>query len=221
MKANYLAWLTTAALFSTSALADVNYKIDLTQSPEHHLAKVEVVFPKVKSDSLTVNLPIWRTGKYTVLPLSDGIRTFTAKDSAGNELPWQRTETGEWRVKLTKPTAVTVTYQLYANELGSRTRHISATHAYLDASAVFMYGPKFRNEDVNVELEVPNGWRSFSGMDYGSNKHSFVAPNYDVLVDSPIETGINKHKSFTADGRDYELVIWGEVTMMLIKSLLI
>ncbi|MBM7071008.1 M61 family metallopeptidase [Shewanella sp. 202IG2-18] len=210
MKANNLAWLTAATLFSGAALADVNYKIDLTQSPEHHLANVEVVFPKADSDSLTVNLPIWRTGKYTVLPISDGIRKFTAKDSKGNELPWQRTETGEWQVKLSKPTQVSVSYQLYANELGSRTRHISATHAYLDASAVFMYSPTFRNDDVNVELEVPNGWRSFSGMDYGSNKHSFTAPNYDVLVDSPIETGINKHREFTADGRSYELVVWGE-----------
>ena len=210
MKANSLVWLTTATLFSSSVFADVNYKIDLTESPEHHLANVEVVFPKTDLASLSVNLPIWRTGKYTVMPIADGIRQFTATDAKGNVLPWQRTETGEWQVKLTEPSQVTVNYQLYANELGMRTRHISATHAYLDASAVFMYSPNFRDQEVNVELEVPNGWRSFSGMDYGSNKHSFVAPNYDVLVDSPIETGINQHREFSADGRNYELVVWGE-----------
>ena len=58
------------------------------------------------------------------------------------------TETGEWQVALTKPTQVTVNYQLYANELGQRTRHISSTHAYLDSSSVFMYSPEFRDEKL-------------------------------------------------------------------------
>ncbi len=61
-----------------------------------------------------------------------------------------------------------------------------------------------------MQLNVPQGWRSFSGMAKGDNEHQFVAPNYDVLADSPIETGINQHLTFSADGRDYELVIWGE-----------
>ncbi len=31
-----------------------------------------------------------------------------------------------------------------------------------------------------------------------------------MLVDSPIETGINEHHQFSVEGRDYELVIWGK-----------
>ncbi|MGB0893861.1 MAG: M61 family metallopeptidase [Parashewanella sp.] len=209
MKLSRLAWLTTAALAPSMSFAQVDYQIDLT-SPEHHLAQVEVNFPKTDSKLLTVNLPIWRTGKYTVLPIADGIRNFIAKDEDGQVLPWKKTEIGQWQVQLDKPSNVTVSYQLHANELGTRTRHISASHAYLDASAAFMYSPEFRNEGVSVELKVPKSWKSYSGMDYGSNKHSFVAPNYDVLVDSPIETGISHHRQFSADGRDYELVVWGE-----------
>ena len=40
--------------------------------------------------------------------------------------------------------------------------------------------------------------------------HAFQAGNYDLLVDSPIETGIHQYHAFTVDGRDYELVIWGQ-----------
>ncbi|RJY17568.1 M61 family peptidase [Parashewanella spongiae] len=203
------AWLTASTLISASSFAQVEYHIDLTQ-PDHHLAQVEVQFPKTASDKLTINLPVWRTGKYQVQPISDGVRNFVAKDNEGNVLSWERTETGEWQVDLSKPTQVTVNYQLYANELGQRTRHISSTHAYLDSSAVFMYSPEYRDEEITVGLSVPKTWKSYSGLEYGDNKHSFVAPNYDVLVDSPIETGISQHRSFSADGRDYELVVWGQ-----------
>ncbi len=50
--------LTFSTLMSVNAFADVNYLVDLT-SPEHHLAKVEVNFPKTELKTLVVNLPVW------------------------------------------------------------------------------------------------------------------------------------------------------------------
>ncbi|MBQ4891221.1 M61 family metallopeptidase [Shewanella sp. MMG014] len=209
MKVSKLAIFTAGIFFSASTLAEVQYQIDLTQ-PQHHLAKVNVTFPESSADTLTVNLPVWRTGKYAVLPLADGVRLFKATDDDGNALNWQRTATGEWTIELQEPTEVNVSYQLYANDLGTRVRHIDESHAYLDASGVFMYSPEFRQDKVNVSMTVPKGWQSYSGMESGRSKHSFVADNYDVLIDSPIETGVNTHYSFEADGRDYEVVFWGE-----------
>ncbi|QYK00431.1 M61 family metallopeptidase [Shewanella psychrotolerans] len=196
-------------LLITSAHANVNYHIDLT-TPDHHLAQVEVQFPRTQLSELVVNLPVWRTGKYQVLPLADSLRYFSAKDEQGNSLEWRRSASGEWLVHLTEPTSVTIGYQLYANSLGQRVSHIDGSHAYLDASGVFVYSPSFREHKLEVSLNVPPQWRSYSGMNRGKNEHSFIADNYDILIDSPIETGINTHKQFSTDGRDYELVIWGE-----------
>ncbi|WP_249552828.1 MULTISPECIES: PDZ domain-containing protein [Shewanella] len=209
MKPNRLSILALSVLGSANVFADVDYKIDLSQ-PQHHLAKVSVTFPEAKAGELTVNLPVWRTGKYQVLPLSDGVRLFTAKDSKGNPLPWKRSASGEWKIALDNPTNVTVSYQLYANELGQRVRHIDSSHAYLDASGVLMYSPQFREDPVAVQLTVPENWQSYSGMSSGKMAHSFIAPNYDVLIDSPIETGVSTHNKFSANGKDYELVFWGE-----------
>ncbi|WOT07022.1 PDZ domain-containing protein [Shewanella sp. DAU334] len=194
---------------SSMVVADVDYTINLL-NPEHHLANVEVSFPQTKSAALVVNLPVWRTGKYQVLPLADSVRLFTAKDADGRTLPWTRTASGEWTVALEKPTSVTVSYQLYANKLGQRVNHIDASHAFLDASGTFVYSPEFKHEPIKVTLAVPSDWNSYSGMDKGEHKHSFTASNYDILVDSPIETGISQHREFTADDKQYELVVWGE-----------
>ncbi|WP_440056415.1 M61 family metallopeptidase (plasmid) [Pseudoalteromonas sp. T1lg65] len=197
-------------LFCTvSAFADVNYHVTIDQ-PEHHLAKVNVTFPKTALNSLDIQLPDWRTGRYEILDLANGIRYFEAKTTQGEALEWKKIDKNTWRVFIADPAEVQVSYQVYANELGLRARHIDDSHAFIDASGFFMFSDAYRNEPVTVTLQVPTSWRSVSGMEFADTKHSFEADNYDILVDSPIETGINQLHKFTVDGRDYELVVWGQ-----------
>lgn len=201
--------LSLATVFSYSAWADVNYSLSITE-PEHHLGNVSVEFPKSAQAQLDIKLPAWRTGRYEILNLANGVRYFNAKDEDGKVLQWEKINASTWRVHLNEPTSVNIEYQVYANELGKRARHIDDSHAFIDASGFFMFSESFRQEPVKVELEVPKNWRSVSGMENAGSKHSFKAADYDVLVDSPIETGINQLHKFEVDGRGYELVIWGE-----------
>ena len=194
-------------VIAAPAEATVNYAIDLTR-PEHHTGQVSIGFPTADGPYLDVKMPAWRTGRYTILNLANGVSQFAATDADGRPLRWQKVDKSTWRIQLNRPTAVQVRYELYGNELGNRSRHIDDSHAYLDASAVFMYADRFRKDDVTVALNVPRGWRSFSGMD-GAGAQRFVAPNWDVLVDSPIETGVNKSVNFKEGGRDYQVVVWG------------
>ncbi|MEJ2913546.1 M61 family metallopeptidase [Pseudoalteromonas sp. C12FD-1] len=198
-----------AAFCAAPALADVNYSLSITE-PQHHLGNVSVEFPKSAQSHIDVKLPAWRTGRYEILNLANGVRYFAATDDNGKALKWEKINHSTWRVHLAEPTQVNIDYQVYANELGKRARHIDDSHAFIDASGFFMFSESFRQEPVTVDLKVPKAWRSVSGMENASNKHSFKAADYDVLVDSPIETGINKLHKFEVDGRQYELVIWGE-----------
>ena len=198
-------------IMSSSAYswADVNYQISITE-PQHHLAQVRAEFQVTEVKPLTLMLPAWRSGKYQILDLAKGVTGFSAVDAQGKAIRWQKTEKSSWTLEPTTTGKVVVQYSVYANELGERTRHIDETHAYINSSAFLMFSNEQKSEAVSVQLNVPQGWRSFSGMAKGDNEHQFVAANYDVLADSPIETGINQHLTFSADGRDYDLVIWGE-----------
>ena len=203
-------YLAAAAMLAAAAEAQatVDYTVDLT-SPEHHLAQVSAAFPATPAPYLEVKMPAWRTGRYTILDLANGVRRFTATDGQGHPLSWRKIDKSTWRIELPQPGAVRVGYELYANELGLRTRHIDDSHAYLDASAVFMYADRYRADDVSVALSVPPAWKSYSGMTSPAPQR-FVAPNWDILVDSPIETGIEKAYRFSEGGRDYEVTIWGD-----------
>ena len=205
MRAGLLALLLAGV--ATPAIAGVDYKIDLTK-PGHHAGRVEIGFPATTGATLDVKMPAWRTGRYQILNLANGVRDFAATDDSGRPLKWQKVDKSTWRIQLVGARPVKVSYEIYGNELGLRSRHIDDSHAYLDASAVFMYADRHRKDDVSVALKLPAGWRSFSGME-SSAPQRFVAPNWDVLVDSPIEAGPHALQTFEADGRKYELVIWG------------
>jgi predicted metalloprotease with PDZ domain len=196
------------AIAAARAEARVDYAIDLT-SPEHHLGQVSTVFPATPGPYLDVKMAAWRPGRYSILDLANGVRRFSATDSQGRPLRWQKVDKSTWRIHLGRPTSVRIGYELYANELGLRTRHIDDSHAYLDAAAVFMYADRYRGDEVSVALNVPRGWKSFSGMDSAAAQR-FAAKNWDVLVDSPIETGLDRAYRFNVGGRDYEVVFWGE-----------
>lgn len=203
--------LSLALMASMPALADVDYHIDLTD-PVHHTGNVEITFPATDKAYLEVKMPAWRTGYYRILNLANGVRDFVAHTDDGTSLNWQKTDKSTWRIELpedARDDEVVVNYQIYADLLGRRARHIDDSHAYLDASAVFMYADQYRQQPVTVTLDVNEGWRSVSGMEQRGD-HEFVADNWDILVDSPIETGHNELYKFAVDGRDYEVVFWGE-----------
>jgi predicted metalloprotease with PDZ domain len=209
MKTKFLRpFLLSLACLSTFAHAEVKYQIKVTNAAQH-LAEVQVEFPKVSQKTLDVQLPIWRTGRYEVLNLAKNIRQFSAVSGSGKPLSFAKTDKGTWQVQTKPGETVKVKYELYANALGERTQHLDDTHAYLDASGVMMYAAPFRNQAVSVQLDVPKNWVSRSGMEKGSCNHCFVAPNYDILIDSPIETGEHEFYSFDHEGRTFELAIWG------------
>lgn len=209
MKFLKVFYLLIIMVSSASSWGQVNYHISITE-PQHHLAQVRIELQATEAKALTLMLPAWRSGKYQILDLANGVTGFSATDAQGKAIEWQKTEKSSWTLSPEQAGKVVVQYSVYANELGNRTRHIDETHAYINASAFLMFTAKQKSDAVSVQLNVPPGWRSFSGMAKGDNEHQFVAANYDVLADSPIESGINQHHNFQADGRDYDLVIWGE-----------
>lgn len=196
-------------VFSPLALAEtVAYQLRISNAAQH-TAEVSAHFPASAKANPVVQLPNWRTGRYEILPLANGLRHVTAKTADGKAVPIRKTDKATWQLDLPAATPYTVSYELYANELGLRTRHIDDSHAYLNASAVFVYSPEFRATPITVKLEVPAGWKSRSGLSSGPCDHCFTAADYDVLTDSPIETGMHRFYQTTVDGKPIELAVWG------------
>ena len=197
-----------AGLLQAESQDVIAYELEVTNADQHY-AEITVLFPTTSQEYLDVVMPSWRLGKYQVLNLANGIRDLSASDSSGTELPVKKIDKNTWRIFLHEPTKIVVTYELYANQLKTRTRHIDDTHAYLDGVSTFIYAPTYIENPVEIKLNVPKGWRSRSGMER-KGRHTFKTDSYHTLASSPIESGFHEFYEFEVDDKNIEVVIWGK-----------
>lgn len=207
---------------STNALAALAFDLDsVTEKPpiqytltvteaDHHLAEIVSQFDNIEPGPFNVIMPAWRTGRYRIANFANGVRSFQAYDQDNKPLVSKKVDKNTWQISVVSKGSVFFKYTLYANDLGGRTRHIDDTQLFLDATAGFMYNKSTRDLPLKVSLNLPAGWRSISGMKQAKKPHTYLAPNYAFLADAPIQAGIYQQHSFQVDGKDYELVIWGE-----------
>ncbi|MCG8414600.1 MAG: PDZ domain-containing protein [Pseudomonadales bacterium] len=206
-----LILITVLAGLSVSVnAAETQYRVDLAERQVQQVT-IEARFSDVSGETLDFHLPVWRSGLYLVLDFVGTMSGIEVSDGSGEALSFEQTAKSSWRV--TRPNAaagdVIVRYRLYADSLGDRTRHVDADHAFLNPAAVFIYADGFRDAPIEVNMDLPTGWRAASGMEQPESGR-FVAPHYDRLVDSPIEAGTFDLVTFEAGGMTIEFLIEGE-----------
>ena len=65
--------------------ANVSVNISI-EEPQHHYAQISIKYDKFDRNTVNFHLPTWRTGRYEILNLANGIREFSAQDGRGKKL---------------------------------------------------------------------------------------------------------------------------------------
>ena len=166
----------------------------------------------VASRTLEVALPVWRQGRYSVLNPAGSIRSVSAYTPSKRPLAIRKTDKTTWRIEAEGAPEIFIQYTVFASSLNDRTRHVDDTHAFLSGATVFLYVPSRRNDAVLVRLDAPADWQVACGLDHADGDPlTLLAPNYDVLIDSPIEIGLHELITFDVQGKRHDIAIWGGV----------
>lgn len=183
----------------------------LLSAPQTQTFEVECRFSGIESSEFELKLPVWRPGKYQVLDPAGTISWLRAETVDGEGLSVRKTDKSTWLIASGGAENVVVRYEVYANSLADRTRHVDDTHAFLSGSSVFLYHPPRRSDPIEVHIEAPEGWAVATGLPSVPGRDSvYLAESYDVLVDSPLEIGLQERLTFEVEDRIHEIVIWGE-----------
>src|SRR5438876_2297164 len=187
----------------------IEYTVSLN-APQTQMVDIRMVIRKLDGPTVDVAMPVWRPGRYEVLNPAGGVRNVRAETSGGSSLTIVKIYKTTWRITTGAADEVRVTYRVYANSLGDRTRHVDDTHAFLSGATVFFHVPERLKDPVLVNVEAPASWKITTGLEcMPDNPRQLVAPNYDVLVDSPLEIGIHDLLEFEVNGKPHQIVIWG------------
>jgi predicted metalloprotease with PDZ domain len=98
-----------------------------------------------------------------------------------------REDLNTWRGPARTCTNLAFHYSVYAEAEGPFDSILDGNHAFLNLAMVLFYMPHERQCPARVSFRVPPSWKLATLL--GGTGDEFEAPNYDTLVDSPVEAG--------------------------------
>jgi predicted metalloprotease with PDZ domain len=182
-------------------------------APQTHLVHVETTIAAsgrsahALPDSIVVFMPVWTPGSYLVREYARHLEGFAAETPASAT----KVRKNAWRIDTGSAARVVVRYRVYAGELTVRTNHVDESHAFLVGAALFLAIEGSLDLGAKVEIAAPRGWRAATSLPEspgGGDLLRFEAPDFDTLVDSPIELGTHREERFEAVGKPHRYSIW-------------
>jgi len=208
-----LELLVLCAICSLSAAAQTPslvYKLGMEQ-PNSHYFDVELAVANNHSAKLQVYMPVWTPGSYLIREYAKNVQEFRASDENGRSLLFDKVNKNTWEIAAGTSSTVKIRYRVYSYEISVRTSYLDDSHGFVSPAGVFMTPRGREKEPIRLDINPYQGWKQIStGLDrVEGSETSFGAPNFDILVDSPIELGNQAIYKFEAGGKPHYLSIYG------------
>ncbi|MBE7174726.1 MAG: peptidase M61, partial [Williamsia sp.] len=205
-----------------ATLPGITYVLSMPE-PQTHYFEVEMQLKNVaaainakknRGDGpgyLDIKMPVWTPGSYLIREYAKNVEAFTAT-AAGKPVRSEKIRKNAWRV-YTGDDNVTIRYRVYANELTVRTSFIDADHGYVTPAGMFMYHDALKSYPHRVVVQPYKAWKHVAtGLEpVAGATFTYEAPDFDLLVDSPIEIGNHQTFGFTASGIRHTVAMFGDV----------
>jgi len=197
-----VALFTLSLPFAAAQSPEISYVISLA-NPEQHLAEVQITLP-AGAPSRELQLPVWNA-LYQIRDFSQFVNWIRAEDLAGRPLDVHLLDKSCWQIGGASAGAM-VEYQIYLDSPGPFGAQLNPHHAFLNLAQVLMYPVDARNSPMQVQFtRVPPGWHIATPL--ASANNSYLATNYDRLVDAPFELGTFQETDFDESGGHFRVII--------------
>ena len=177
--------------------------------PTTHLVDIEIVVRRVETPSLQFVMPAWGPGRYAIYDFAKNVQEFSAEGADDHPLPWIKLDKQTWQVDASQAGGtIQVHYQVFANDLTGSFSQVDSVHANLNGPSVFMYVDGHKPEPITLKIDAPAQWKVISGFSASTTERTFRAPNYDLLVDTPLEiSGDCSLDQFQEQGKTIEVAV--------------
>ena len=194
----------------TNQTASLSYQVAMSR-PASHLFEVTLRVNNWHSATLDLRMPVWTPGSYLVREYARHLQDFEATNGEGEALFNQKLGKNYWQVKTEDVSQVRVSYRIYANELTVRTNHLDSTHGYFNGAALFLFVPGLEQQPIEVKIIPPQSdWQVTTTLPKVEANNTFVAQDFDTLVDTPVEIGTQQVYNFEVLGKLHSLAIWNQ-----------
>ena len=209
------SWLFAVALLlssSTVALPQSGEPIKYTlrfPAPHTHYVEVEAAVPTGGQPQVELMMAVWTPGSYLVREYARNVEGVSAQTPDHQPLRVDKSRKNRWRVQTGGAPTVLVAYRVYAREMSVRTNWVEDGFALLNGAPTFLTLVETATRPHEIRLVLPPTWSmamtSLPALSEGE-AHTYLAADFNTLVDSPIVAGNPAVYEFDLDGTPHYLV---------------
>lgn len=207
-----LVLVPAAASLNARDLAPIVYTVRFP-ALETHYAEVEAAIATERRASIELMMAVWTPGFYRVEDYASRVQGLSARQVDGKSLSVEQSTKNRWRIQTGGVPNVIVSYKLLCNGRSVTSNWVSSDLLVLNGAAAFVTRVEQARRPHEVRLELAPEWRRvMTGLKVApdGNPNHFRAPDYDVLVDSPIVAGDLSVHEFDVAGSKHQLVDAGD-----------
>jgi predicted metalloprotease with PDZ domain len=197
----------------TARIPAVSYQVGV-HDLHAHLFEVRLTVAQPAADQV-LSLPVWIPGSYLVREFSKHLQSLSASQ---RDTPVEITQVDKctWRIHCQAGKPLVLTYQVYAFDSSVRTAWLDSQRGFFNGTSLCLrvHGQEeMAHELVLSDAGLPSSWQAATALvakkvskrGFGS----YLAVNYDELVDSPVELGPFWRGEFVALGVAHQFVVAG------------
>ena len=184
-------------------MANIQYTISFPEASNHYCS-VSVEFIATQNQPI-VGMPVWAPGSYLVREFSKSMEALKSNHS------FKKIRKNQWKIDAKRGDTVKFEYKVYGNEVSVRTNIINEHHAFLSPPATLVYVKNQMKETHEVKIKLPKNWKKVAcGLQENVDSKTWVASDYDLLADAPIEAGNHDEFDFTVQGVKHRVAMVGQ-----------
>jgi len=186
----------------------LQYRLTLLR-PTTHLLEVEITASRATEPALDFALPAWAPGRYAIYDFAKNVQEFAATDGQNRRLSWSKLDKQTWHVEARDAGGtVKVCYRVFANDLTGSFSQFDSSHANLNGASLFMYIENHKPDPLTLTVTARAEWKLISGFSLSTEQRTFQIPNYDRLIDTPMEISPQcSVDQFTEGGKIFRVAV--------------
>ena len=193
--------------------ASVHYRVEAADL-HAHLFRVTLHIDQPAAQQ-RVSLPVWIPGSYLVREFSRNLQRLAARQD-GRAVVVQQLDKCNWQIECVPSTPLILSYEVYAFDHSVRTAWLDTQRGFFNGTSLCLKVHGQENSVHSLDLVAVKGmrhWQAATGlMPHRCGKHGFgtyLAADYDELVDCPVEMGAFWSGEFKAGGVSHRMVVSG------------